>query len=84
MYLSQVTDKLYHRYISTLNGRNSTNLSKFINNHIFEIMCVNTPTMLKGKSQLETEEIIRDRRVVSKRIHIEHVIGSESEKCVLV
>jgi hypothetical protein len=37
MYLSQVTDKLYHIYISTLNGRNSTNLSKFINNHIFEI-----------------------------------------------
>jgi hypothetical protein len=75
MYLSQVTDKLYHIYISTLNGRNSTNLSKFINNHIFEIcnVCVNTPTMLKGKSQLEPEEIIRDRRVASNRIHIERV-----------
>jgi hypothetical protein len=36
---------------------------------------VNTPTMLKGKSQLEPEEIIRDRRVASKRIHIERVIG---------
>ena len=38
-------------------------------------VCVNTPTMLKGKSQLEPEEIIRDRRVASKRIHIERVIG---------
>jgi hypothetical protein len=38
-------------------------------------VCVNTPTMLKGKSQLEPEEIIRDRRIASKRIHIERVIG---------
>ena len=38
-------------------------------------VCVNTPTMLKGKSQLEPEEFIRDRRVASKRIHIERVIG---------
>jgi hypothetical protein len=36
---------------------------------------VNTPTMLKGKSQLEPEEIVRDRRIASKRIHIERVIG---------
>lgn len=36
---------------------------------------VNTPTMLKGKSQLEPVEIIHDRRVASKRIHIERVIG---------
>ena len=36
---------------------------------------VNTPTMLKGKSQLEPEEIHRDRKVASKRIHIERVIG---------
>ncbi|CAC5401581.1 unnamed protein product [Mytilus coruscus] len=27
---------------------------------------VNTPTMLKGKSQLEPEEVVRDRRVASK------------------
>lgn len=36
---------------------------------------VNTPTMLKGKSQLEQDEIIHDRRVASKRIHVERVIG---------
>ncbi|XP_052695305.1 uncharacterized protein LOC128173672 isoform X2 [Crassostrea angulata] len=36
---------------------------------------VNTPTMLKGKSQLDPQEVIRDRRVASKRIHIERVIG---------
>lgn len=31
--------------------------------------------MLKGKSQLDPQEVIRDRRVASKRIHIERVIG---------
>ncbi|XP_069105886.1 uncharacterized protein, partial [Argopecten irradians] len=36
---------------------------------------VNTPTMLKGKSQLEAEDVVRDRRIASKRIHIERVIG---------
>ena len=36
---------------------------------------VNTPTMLKGRSQLDPEEIVRDRRVASKRIHVERVIG---------
>ena len=36
---------------------------------------VNTPTMLKGKSQLEPEEVINDRKVASKRIHVERVIG---------
>lgn len=36
---------------------------------------VNTPTMLKGKHQLEPEEIVHDRRVASKRIHVERVIG---------
>jgi len=30
--------------------------------------------MLKGKSQL-VPEVVRDRRVASKRIHIERVIG---------
>jgi hypothetical protein len=36
---------------------------------------VNTPTMLKGKSQLEREEVVHDRRIAAKRIHIERVIG---------
>lgn len=35
----------------------------------------NTPTLLKGKSQLEPEDIVRDRRVASERIHVERVIG---------
>ncbi|XP_061196051.1 uncharacterized protein LOC133204344 [Saccostrea echinata] len=38
-------------------------------------VCVNTPTLLKGKSQLSPEDIVRDRRVASKRIHVERVIG---------
>jgi hypothetical protein len=36
---------------------------------------VNTPTLLKGKSQLEPSEVVKDRRVASKRIHMERVIG---------
>jgi len=36
---------------------------------------VNTPHMLKGKSQLEAHEVVYDRRIASKRIHIERVIG---------
>ena len=36
---------------------------------------VNTPTMLKGKSQLEEHEVVGDRRIASKRIHVERVIG---------
>lgn len=36
---------------------------------------VNTPTFLKGKSQLDPQEVVHDRRISSKRIHIERVIG---------
>lgn len=36
---------------------------------------VNTPTMLRGKTQLNAEDVIRDRRIASKRIHVERVIG---------
>ena len=36
---------------------------------------VNTPTMLKGRSQLSSEEVIKDRRIAAKRIHVERVIG---------
>ncbi|XP_056001512.1 uncharacterized protein LOC125681144 isoform X1 [Ostrea edulis] len=43
----------------------------FANQNVF----INTPTFLKGKSQLDPEEIVRDRRVASKRIHVERVIG---------
>jgi len=38
-------------------------------------VAVNTPHMLKGKSQLEPEQVVQDRRVAAKRIHIERVIG---------
>lgn len=53
---------------------------------------VNTPTMLKGKSQ--PKDVVRDRRIASKKIHAERVIGLSkiykilshplpSSKCVL-
>lgn len=32
---------------------------------------VNTPTFLKGKSKLDAHEVVHDRRVASKRIHID-------------
>lgn len=43
----------------------------FASNDIF----VNTPTMLRGKSQLEPEDVIKDRKVASQRVHVERVIG---------
>ncbi|XP_062586724.1 uncharacterized protein LOC134248334 [Saccostrea cucullata] len=36
---------------------------------------VNTPTILKGKSQLEAQDVAKDRRITSKRIHVERIIG---------
>ena len=42
---------------------------------IYKGVKVNMPTMLKGKSQLEEHEVIDDRRIASKRIHVERVIG---------
>ena len=32
---------------------------------------VNTPTTLKGRSQLDAETVVRDRRNASKRLHVE-------------
>lgn len=43
----------------------------FANQNVF----VNTHTVLKGKSQLKPEKIVRDRRVASKQIHVGRVIG---------
>ena len=36
---------------------------------------VNVPTKLKGRQQLDEHEVIGDRRIASKRIHVERVIG---------
>jgi hypothetical protein len=36
---------------------------------------VNTPRTMKGKNQLEPEVVIEDRRIASKRVHVERVIG---------
>ena len=36
---------------------------------------VNVPSSMRGKSQMSQENVIQDRRVASKRIHIERVIG---------
>jgi len=36
---------------------------------------VNIPSFMKGRSQLSSSEVIKDRRIASKRIHIERIIG---------
>ncbi|XP_078491081.1 uncharacterized protein LOC144747146 [Ciona intestinalis] len=36
---------------------------------------VNIPTMLRGKHQLGPDDVVRDRRIASQRIHVERVIG---------
>ena len=36
---------------------------------------LNVPTTMRGKNQLEPETVVRDRRIASKRVHVERVIG---------
>ena len=36
---------------------------------------VNTPSTMKIKMQLDPETVIKDRRIASKRIHVERVNG---------
>lgn len=36
---------------------------------------VNTPTTMRGKNQLDAQRVIQDRRISSKRVHVERVIG---------
>lgn len=36
---------------------------------------INMPSFLKGKSQLSGQQVIKDRRIASKRIHVERIIG---------
>ena len=36
---------------------------------------VNTPTTMKGVNQLPAQTVVKDRRIASKRVHVERVIG---------
>jgi len=36
---------------------------------------VNTPTTMRGRNQLDAQTVVKDRRIASKRIHVERVIG---------
>jgi len=38
-------------------------------------IAVNMPTMLKGRTQLSTTSVAKDRKIASKRVHVERVIG---------
>ena len=43
----------------------------FANKDVF----VNTPTTMRGKNQLSAQTVLNDRRIASKRVHVERVIG---------
>ena len=45
---------------------------------------VNTPTTLKGHSQLDAETVVRDRRNASKIIHVERIIKFGCAKTVKI
>jgi len=36
---------------------------------------VNIPTVMRGLTQLPAEKVVKDRRIASKRVHVERVIG---------
>ena len=36
---------------------------------------VNTPSLLKGCTQLPAKSVLKDRRIANKRVHVERVIG---------
>lgn len=36
---------------------------------------VNIPTSMKGRNQLPADTVLKDRRIASKRVHVERVIG---------
>ena len=36
---------------------------------------VNTPRTMKGRTQLPAEVVLEDRKIASKRVHVERVIG---------
>jgi len=38
-------------------------------------VCVNTPTTMRGVNQLPAKTVLKDRRIASKRVHVERVIG---------
>ena len=38
-------------------------------------VAVNTPSMLRGSTQLPAQTVLKDRRIANKRVHVERVIG---------
>ena len=36
---------------------------------------VNTPTTMKGLTQLPADIVVKDRKIASKRVHVERIIG---------
>jgi DDE superfamily endonuclease len=38
-------------------------------------VAVNTPSMLRGVTQLPAKTVVKDRRIANKRVHVERLIG---------
>ena len=44
---------------------------------------VNTPTTMKGRTQLPADIVLKDRKIASKRVHVERVIGLAKQYKIL-
>ena len=45
---------------------------------------LNVPTTMKGKNQLEPATVVKDRRIASKRVHVERIIGYAKTYKILI
>ena len=44
---------------------------------------VNMPTTMKGRTQLPADIVVKDRKIASKRVHVERVIGLAKQYKIL-
>ena len=44
---------------------------------------VDTPTTMKGRTQLPADIVLKDRKIASKRVHVERVIGLAKQYKIL-
>ena len=44
---------------------------------------VNTPMTMKGRTQLPADIVVKDRKIASKRVHVERVIGLAKQYKIL-
>ena len=47
-------------------------------------VCVNIPSFFRKKNKLSGKEVLQDRKIASKRVHVERVIGLGKTYKILV